>query len=738
MIKLYAIPQNDTVAKRLDILQDENINITYSVDDIKEAGAKNSSYSKDFKLPATKNNNAFFEHFKDVDRYTVNFNPNLNLKGYLEVDGVILIDGFIDFISVDKKGEEYYYNVVIYDDTSNLFDILGNDTVADLDIDGIKHSKYKFNFDVSTGSTNPNVNYDNIVFSWDYANGIYTDDMAAAPNIITTGERTTDIFYPLVYNDEIIESSYGNDINARHLYNYPITIKLKKLIDSIFKHADYDYDSSFFNTDEFKRIYYMSGVNQQYYNSEILEPVAATGISNVGDTVGNTNATAYTIKCDTEVLDTDNEYNLTTGVFTAATDYNLAVSFTGVLKTNVTNFSSQVSLVASVSGDNVLPDGNYTLSTQWISGVAAAPQYVGRSWTGFITVSAGASVTFKLRAEGAITYNIAQQAVTYSNPVAAPYGFLNISRNDIMTPSDLLGEYNKDIKLVDILKDCFKLFNLIVEPTDRVRILKIEPYDDFVELYGSIDWTKKVDILDAKIEPLKSIKQISFKFAEDDDDYYLKNYEEQNGTKYGDLNVLINPDGSTDVDLQLEVFAPAYIQYTDDMSEYPIGYTLHLGKLEDGTIEPYKSKPRLFYRNTTSYSLPVNLTLWDSELTVYNAPNEVLTHSQYSSGSVYDSEPLAETSTTSTLLFSSVNDYTIDNAVPTNTLFNKHYFEYIRERYDNQDSFLYTLKIHLTARDIREFSFGFKIVIKGQEYRVNKIEYNTSKDKLSKVELFRI
>ena len=27
MIKLYAIPQNDTVAKRLDIREDENINI---------------------------------------------------------------------------------------------------------------------------------------------------------------------------------------------------------------------------------------------------------------------------------------------------------------------------------------------------------------------------------------------------------------------------------------------------------------------------------------------------------------------------------------------------------------------------------------------------------------------------------------------------------------------------------------------------------------------------------------
>ncbi len=575
-------------------------------------------------------------------------------------------------------------------------------------------------------------------FSWDYANGIYTDNMAAAPNIITTGERTTDIFYPLVYNNEVLEGAFGYSLSARHLYNYPITIRLKKLIDSIFKHADYNFDSDFLNTDDFKKIYYLSGVTQQYFNSETLDTIEATGISNVGDTVGNTNATAYTIKCDTEVQDLDNEYNLTTGVFTAATDYNLAVSFTGVFKQN-NNTSSQVSLVAVVSGDNSLPDGNYTLATQWISGVAAPPQYIGRTWTGFITVSAGASITFKLRAEGDITYEIAQQAVTYSNPVPAPYGFLTINRFDLMTPSDLIGEYNKDIKLVDILKDCFKLFNLVVEPTDRARVLKIEPYSSFVDLYGTLDWTKKIDIKDANIEPIKSVKKVSFSFADDSDDYYLKTYEELNNAKYGNLDIIVNDEATTDVNIQLEVFAPAYIQYTSDMQDTSIGYVLHLGKDEDGTIKPYKSKPRLFYRNTTSFALANSLTLWDSELSLYNAPNEFITQDTYSSGSVYNANPLTETSTTDVLLFSSVNDYTTETGnTPTNTLFNKHYFDYIVERYINKDSFLYTVKIHLTARDIREFSFGFKIVIKGQEYRVNKIEYNTSKDKLSKVELFRI
>ena len=102
MIKLYAVPQGETVAEQLDILADENINISFSVDDIKEAGTKNSSYSKNFKLPATKNNNKFFEHLNDVNRYTVNFNPNLTLSAFLEIDGAIIIDGFLEVLSVDK------------------------------------------------------------------------------------------------------------------------------------------------------------------------------------------------------------------------------------------------------------------------------------------------------------------------------------------------------------------------------------------------------------------------------------------------------------------------------------------------------------------------------------------------------------------------------------------------------------------------------------------------------------
>lgn len=736
MIKLYATAQNGTSAVQLDILEDENISISFLVDDIKEAGAKNSSYSKDFKLPATKHNNTFFEHFNSLDRYTVNFNPNLTLKAYLEVDGSILIDGFLEVLGVDKKGEAYYYKTVIYDDTSNLFETLADNTIADLTFENIGHTKYKFNFNQATGGADPNVNYDNISNSWSSL-GVFTDNMALPPLLPIVGDRTNDVFYPLNYNDSVSENLFGYPVAAQHANNYPITLKLKKIIDTIFSHAGYTYNSSFFDSVDFSNIYFLPPVLQQYLNSNSLEPVAATGIATAGATIGNTNATAYTIKCDTEVADPDSEYNLTTGVFVADTDYSLSINFNCVIKVYQAG-NSNMSLIAVVSNDDVLPNGEYVLSTLAMGGYAALPQYVSRSFYGVLTLSEGAIVTFKLRGEGGLQYEIAEQANTVGQAIDSPFAFLTIYRNDLVTPSDRFRELCKDIKLVDILKDCFKMFNLVAETTDIKNKLLIETYSTFVDLYGTLDWSDKIDMKDAMIEPIKPVKSIEFNFAEDSDDFYLKQYSANEGANYGDLKILINPDASEEVKIELECFAPAFGDLTLDM-EVPIGYVLHTGLEDDGTTSSFKNKPRLFYRNPLPSFYGSGITLWDATAVVWNGPNEVLVQDQFSSGSIYDNGFFVNQNT-NMLTFGVVNDYTnqLLQITPINTLFSRFYFDYIKERYDNEDGILYTLKIELTAKDIQDFSFGKKIRIKSQEYRVNSIQYNTSVNKLSKIELFRI
>ena len=64
MIRLVVYNDNGTV--ELDTYGDENINITYAVDDLRNIESKVGDYSKSFDLPATKNNNSIYSNFYQV------------------------------------------------------------------------------------------------------------------------------------------------------------------------------------------------------------------------------------------------------------------------------------------------------------------------------------------------------------------------------------------------------------------------------------------------------------------------------------------------------------------------------------------------------------------------------------------------------------------------------------------------------------------------------------------------
>ena len=75
---------------------------------------------------------------------------------------------------------------------------------------------------------------------------------------------------------------------------------------------------------------------------------------------------------------------------------------------------------------------------------------------------------------------------------------------------------------------------------------------------------------------------------------------------------------------------------------------------------------------------------------------------------------------------------------PNNILFNKYWFNYINDKYNVTDGLLFKAEINLKPTDIFNFSFAYKVRIQDQVYRVNKIEYNTDRNNLAKVELLRI
>ena len=176
------------------------------------------------------------------------------------------------------------------------------------------------------------------------------------------------------------------------------------------------------------------------------------------------------------------------------------------------------------------------------------------------------------------------------------------------------------------------------------------------------------------------------------------------------------------------------------MEQGSLGSFLHIGAEENGVIRGYENKPRLFFKNGVVTDLQIagqDIHVHEQSIYISN-----LTMDSYSTASHYNAQVPNITNSTDSLCFGVVqNTYqpTNQNVVAfKNTLYEKWYRSYFEERYDDTDGLLYVIKIILTPQDIFNFSFANAIKIKEQEYRVNKIKYNSDRNKLSTVELYRL
>jgi hypothetical protein len=90
-------------------------------------------------------------------------------------------------------------------------------------------------------------------------------------------------------------------------------------------------------------------------------------------------------------------------------------------------------------------------------------------------------------------------------------------------------------------------------------------------------------------------------------------------------------------------------------------------------------------------------------------------------------------------LFGLINPVAITdlNVQTPRNLFSEYWFSYVNDRY-NEDAVLLKLKAKLTPTDILQLDFSKIYQIESQHYRLNKVNYNTDRNKLSTIELIRI
>jgi len=215
----YSIPHNEGA-----------IPLTKEAYDVNNPQKRLTDFSKTITIPENRIVNQIFEHAFDVNIDLQTFNPNLKTSYQIIQDGITAIDGYCQLKAISNVDGLINYEIQATGKIGDLFEKIRDKYLQDLDLTSLNHTWTEAN----------------IVNSWS----------------ATIGQGYV---YPMI------------DIGGRSRYDiwttkdFKPSIYLKQYIDTILTEAEYTYDSTFLNSDLFKRLIIPYGSGQILLdNSAIL------------------------------------------------------------------------------------------------------------------------------------------------------------------------------------------------------------------------------------------------------------------------------------------------------------------------------------------------------------------------------------------------------------------------------------------------------------------------------------
>lgn len=697
-----------------DLYEDENIPLTLSVDDFKNAAEQVQSYSKAFKLPGTKKNNLIFDNIFEVTRSTTGlvFNPYVKTKSILKQDGFILFEGYLRLIDIQEKQGEISYNVNLYSEVIALADMLGEATLADLGFEELEHDYVKSNIKNSWNTSGTGIAYTNA-----NASG-FRDDYST-------------VKYPFCdWNHQMLVAN-GSTGSGATLGDPELTlleqgfrpfIQAKYLIDRIFYQtgSPFSYTSEFFNTDEFKELYIDFNWGEENHGAA---PDRTDTLKRESDlsTIQNMTQSFEPVQLQTFVSG------------------NNALYANHRFTSDVANLEVSGSVRIQLENTSAIHIRSCTMAFGKYNQGGAVIEYFEVVNVDIATLGSGAlNVTFDtILNPGEFLMPVAKQD-SNAGDVRVSTGttsFFDVSYNNhAATVESLLIKERGELSQWELIKGIMTMFNLVSIPDkSNPNNILIEPYNEiFLNNPNSkqLDWTDKIDVEEIKLTPLTTLNKLTtFKFVEDDDDYAFNLYKGAvQGHLYGSklFDASLSGNGFPTIltgeeEIIPEPFAatvpkPLMSQFSDFITPAIYSYNP-----DDGTSQGFANSPRIMYNNgvktltSCTYYIPAQNTEAGEQMT------DFLQFSHLTDIPTVTTIPPQPTDTNDFHFGDCQLFQPIGNAT-TNNLFYLYWLPYFNELY-NADTRTMTLKVNLTPGDMNSFNFFDNVFIKNREYRVNKIDY---------------
>lgn len=694
----------------LDLTDDIACEISYVIDDVKDFGSKNTSYSKTIVIQGSQKNNKIFNHISELGRFIAieNVNtqaPNVN-ENYTAANGsncIILVDniqifkGKLRVMEVVKYAHHVEYECAVFGELGGFYYELSK---------GISSSKDN----TSVGSKLlEHINFTDLDHFWNWTN------INASWNNRNTNPGVG-YFYPLINYGKVD----GTALHDFHDQALRPAIYVKEYINRIFDLSGYTFDCSFFNTDFFKRLVIPnnSDVLKAYVNI-LLNNTATSGIVN-NPSPGTSVAFAFSSNLRNFTTYGTNEFQYTGASTVSSGIFNIKLDFTLQLQDATAEFwlykngaqyrflGNRSSFAGYITTENIVWNFNFTdtISTNDVYSIRV------------------------IKTTGTYMY-VTVNNFTWSIQTQVKQLATAIFNTDKLNMSAVVPQ---NVKITDFFTSLLKMFNLyVIEDKFIAKKLIITPYIDFY-LNENIDWSNKMDRnSEARLKPMGELnaRVFNFKFKEDDS-YWNKVYKDKFNEGYMDFTYDTEYEYAKDKE-DLEVIFSSTVNYAPNGEEKVIPYIATYDPV-NGTPDIKASNIRILQTKMINVSSSWKLT--DSAGgTIQN------TITRYPYSGMWEHPTVPDNGTYfQSLGWASPREiyYNITGTTVNYGLFNSFWSQYFAE-ITNPNSTILTASFWLTSMDIRTLDFAKNILIDGTMWRINKVEgYDPLSNKPTKIELLKV
>ena len=686
---------------KFDVTSDVGIPLTYQIDDIKDIGSRNTSFSKTITLPGTDNNNKLFGMFFNPQKFIDKnlslaqpdanvgtfFNPNIITDIQLFKDGMQIFTGTMKLLQVNKTNGVFEYEVALFGELGGLYFAIKNYNGKRLRLEDL-------GWGLSTST------YDDITVSNTWANvGVIGNE---------------DIVYPYI--------NYGNAISPDvEIRNFRPAYPLFGAFIKMFRKLGYTISGGWFNTDVMQNSLFIPNNNEKllmFTNYFVRDIVIG------GTYADNTESPLFTSGTG---LSADISFNAGTCEYTYTGANNI-----------MADVSCNMAFDFSLSGVNT--SANFWL-TVWLNGVAM--QTVGTIWSlGQLKhVSFAVAFNTPLQTSDVIKFTLGLTILgsASSSTISNVVGDVKFLASETTTTEQQVGfdvDYDlncpRNVYMDDLFSSFCKLFNLYVtESKYNKKELNIKPYIEFYTGNSTLNWSNKFDNDNYKVIPISEVTPSIYNFKwKPDKDYLNEKYDKQYGqtmADYIETSGFDSAKGEENIEL---IFSPSHI--------YEIGgddkVTTGIFKRGTGGDMAINSNVRLVFLkrlSCTTYEIKDGA----SSLSNYSEYCYAgMTDDPYNGGILVSGDRL-------NLGFASPYEvyYDLPTGSGVSTSFYSIYWSpYIGEMIDSS-SLMLNCRLNLNAVDLFKLNFANYINIHGVDYKLNAIkDLDVNQNEMAQVELIKV